>query len=129
MEHKTDGAGQRQWRVHNCFRCISLHTFHVFSALNTRVVQGNSLELSATASTTSSSDPCVHHPTSNTLYGAHSPTPAQPPPAPSSSSHAPQVNSGMIAGILIRRRDPHSKHVPLVGAAPEPTKDNGNKKK
>jgi hypothetical protein len=35
----------------------------------------------------------------------------------------------MVAGILIRRRDPHSKHVPLAGAVPGPTKEEGTKKK
>jgi len=35
----------------------------------------------------------------------------------------------MLAVILIRRRDPHSKHVPLAGPVPEPTKEEGKKKK
>ena len=47
----------------------------------------------------------------------------------SPTSHTPQVNSGMIAAILIRRRDPHSKHVPLASAVPEPAKEEGKKKK
>ena len=47
----------------------------------------------------------------------------------SPTSQTPQVNSGMIAAILIRRRDPHSKHVPLASAVPEPAKEEGKKKK
>jgi hypothetical protein len=35
----------------------------------------------------------------------------------------------MIAAILIRRRDPHSRHVPLASAVPEPAQDEGKKKK
>jgi hypothetical protein len=35
----------------------------------------------------------------------------------------------MIAAILIRKRDPHSRHVPLAGAVPEPAQEEGKKKK
>ncbi len=105
------------------------HTFCVSTLLP--ALQGNSPELLATTLTTLSSDPSAHHPTSNTLYALCKPQPDRAPPqfTTSLTHQTPQVNSGMIAAILIRKRDPHSKHVPLAGAVPEPAREEGKKKK
>jgi hypothetical protein len=54
-------------------------TYSAFTTL-LRVLQGNLLELLATASTTLSSDPWARHPTSNTLYALC--TPQHEPPKP-----------------------------------------------
>ena len=49
------------------------HTFRIFDTLTCFVLQGSLLELLATTSTTLSSDPWAHHPTSNTLYALCTP--------------------------------------------------------
>ena len=131
MEYKEDGAGKRERRLHKRFWCNPLqalilrfqHSYVLCRAICWNYLQqlqppypatpGHIIQLrilcmrSARPSTKTAPQKFTTSPTSQT----------------------PQVNSGMIAAILIRRRDPHSKHVPLASAVPEPAKEEGKKKK